>query len=134
VLAVVADEADELAAAWAQARAFGEQLAELHTRERAAHRETAAGRRALDAQKKRFEWMNATNEDLRWRLARLEQERSAAADERDAFREENAALRRELEFALRSQASESSRVSPEPRGDNRAQRRRAAKDARRRGD
>jgi chromosome segregation ATPase len=130
VLAAALDEGDELAAAWEQVRQLGQQLESLRTAARSARRETAAARRELEAGKRRFGWLSTENDDLRTRLQHVEDERSTLVDELASVVEENAALRRELE-ALRS-ARQTAGLTAAPTKTNREERRRAARQARRR--
>ena len=83
----------------------------------------------MSAQEKRFAWLSAENQDLRTRLENVERDRSTVADELVIAREANAAHRRELDVIVGERANDG---PIEPERPNRAQRRRAAKDSRRR--
>ena len=126
-MAVTLDEGDELAAAWEQVRQLGEQLEVLKAAERSARRDDAAAREQLEAQERRFGWLRAEHDDVRSRPGTpSRRNRSALAHQLANAVQENGALCDELELLNAAPRAE---ASPPPPMANRAQRRRAARDA-----
>jgi predicted RNase H-like nuclease (RuvC/YqgF family) len=129
VLAVALDDGDELAAALEHLRQLGEQLREQQALERSVRREAADARRRLDPEMQRLARLEAANDDLRSRIADLERERADLREQLADLADENRGLRQQIEIT--PTASPTAIDPPVPKSSNRAQRRRAAKEARR---
>jgi hypothetical protein len=129
---VALDEGDELAAALEHGRELGHRLVEQRKVERALRRELAAAGRELEAQQARFGWLRHEIDALCPRLVDAERLRAEMHERLMALTEENLALRQRLD---RARAAHTHTVetagSTEDPSTNRAQRRRAARNARR---
>ncbi len=130
VLAVALDEGDELAAALEHGRELGQRLEKQRKVERSLRRELAVACRELEAQQARFDLLRQDNEALRNNLADAERARGEVEGRLTALAQENLALRRRLEPF--SGAATPAVDTTEKPSTNRAQRRRAARNARRR--
>jgi predicted RNase H-like nuclease (RuvC/YqgF family) len=107
----ISDEGDQLAAAWQEVQRLGHIIEELRHGERSLRAELARARRDLDAERSYAAHLLETNQSLQERVA-------TGNDERDR-------LQREL-------ARGATTLVPLPTPPNRAERRRAARDLRRR--
>jgi hypothetical protein len=132
-MAVALDDGDELAAALEHGRELGHRLVEQRKVERSVRRELAAAHRELEAQRARFGWLRHEIDALRTRLTDAERLRAEVRERLTTLTEENRALRHRLDLAHAAQtgAVKTAGSTDKPSA-NRAQRRRAARNARRR--
>jgi hypothetical protein len=130
VLAAAVDDGDELAVAWERVRELGQQLDHLREIERSLRRELREARQELKAQEQRFGWLRGRNDDLR---AALEREHRDGAKRISSLLGENRALRQRIDaLLLATSGIAEATASTGQRPGNRAQRRRDARQTRRR--
>jgi hypothetical protein len=130
---VALDEGDELAAALEHGRELGQRLLEQRGVERSLRREIAAARRELEAQQARFGWLRRDNDTLRTKLADAERSEAKMEQRLTALTQETLALRRRFELPGVAQTPDVETAGSTDRpSTNRGQRRRAARNARRR--
>jgi hypothetical protein len=128
VLAMALDEGDEFATALEHGRELGRHLVEQRKVERALRGELVAVRRELEAQQARFGWLRRDNDALRTKLAAADRARNEVEDRLKVL--ERLVMQEDLE-PMRTTATPAVDTTETP-STNRAQRRRAARKARRR--